>query len=245
MASGNKSKIWQFEASREMIEFIKETLDVERVDLTGSMQNHALLDALSDVDMDVVFNDSAVFDIKAFISALHVKFGVFGYETFDYSDDKKYLLRVCLDNGWRFDMTFINAEVPGKAQTGDHFIDSLDSTINRFWFISTMVLVKLGRFDNLIASHLALELCQLIIVVRMLIRDNAKGTNIHRFGDKEDVPLLHALRNLKDNGDFSAKDTKNEILSILYTAAQNMDNMPELRDFGYERRSEKLKKIIP
>jgi len=101
--------------------------------------------------------------------------------------------------------------------------------LNKFWFYLSMILVKIGRKDNLIASHLALELYQLLIVVQMLVRDQKKGTNIHRFGDNEDICFMCTpglLSNISDNG----SDTAGTVFKLTFSAAMEMDRL--VVDYG-------------
>jgi hypothetical protein len=53
-------------------------------------------------------------------------------------------------------------------------------------FVAALALVKYGRGDRLIASHLTLELAQLCLVQAMLLRDADEGTASHRFGTYRD-----------------------------------------------------------
>jgi hypothetical protein len=105
-----------------------------------------------------------------------------------------------------------------------------------------MVLVKIGRDDFLIASHLAFELFQLNIVIQMLIRDTNKSTNIHRFGEKEDVPVLKSLLQ-SDINELSDKNTANVILHMLFLAAEQMDGLLLSLNIDYSPKSGRLKSI--
>jgi len=101
-----------------------------------------------------------------------------------------------------------------------------------------MVLTKLGRGDYLIASHLALGLCQQIIVLQMLVRDYEKGTHIHRFGDRENVPIFDRLFSATCEG-----DTKSKTMDMLFMAAKQMDKSAMALSKGYICRTDKLKAI--
>ncbi|MCL2355983.1 MAG: hypothetical protein FWC70_02330 [Defluviitaleaceae bacterium] len=100
-----------------------------------------------------------------------------------------------------------------------------------------MVLVKIGRKDNLIAAHLALEMCQLIIVIQMLARDEEKGTNIHRYGNSEAVPILYSFASFGPGC-----DTVDKILAILFSATAETDRTTE--NFGYAKKSDVIKKLM-
>jgi hypothetical protein len=54
---------------------------------------------------------------------------------------------------------------------------------NDFWFKGILGVYKVVRNDLLIALHLALDLIRDCLVLRMMLRDRAKGTNHHRIGD--------------------------------------------------------------
>ena len=86
----------------------------------------------------------------------------------------------------------------------------------------------------MIAAHLVLGLCQLNVVVQMMARDNAKGTNMHRFGDGEDVPVLQAL--FQSDG-----STEDRILMLLFHTAKHMDEIAKTIDHGYIKRADKLR----
>lgn len=52
----------------------------------------------------------------------------------------------------------------------------------RFWYQARYTLQRIIRNDLLIALHLALELFQTLLVLRMILRDRELGTNYHRTG---------------------------------------------------------------
>jgi uncharacterized MAPEG superfamily protein len=93
----------------------------------------------------------------------------------------------------------------------------------------------------LIAAHLAFEMCQLIIVIQMLQRDDAKGTNIHRFGDGERVPVLR-LSKISNRLNLAC-ETANEILTMLFSAAALMDKMLGTLNLGHDGKSDSLNKM--
>jgi len=210
--------LWQNKAAKDMKDLINSLMKIKSIEITGSMLNQDLLDVFSDIDMNIYLSDNTAVDIEYFFKQIEKQFGfIFGYQILN--NDNKETLRICLDNGWRFDLTFIYPKKKTLRYDENLFVDKIKNVINEFWFISVLAMVKLGRRDNLVAAHLVLELCQLNIVIQMILRDNKKGSNIHRFGDKEDVPILKSLIELKENS------IENEILSILYQAAEHMENL--------------------
>jgi len=227
--------LWQIEAAKRMTDFINNFFNVESITFVGSMLDKNLLDVFSDVDMEIRLSDDTVFDLKNFLKAIENEFcTIFGYQYFIYDD--KDTLRICFENGWRFDFIFIYQKHKVLLPEEDSFIDKLESFINGFWYVSVLALVKLWRGDHLIAAHLAMELCQSNIVVQMLLRDNVKNTNMHRFGDKEDVPILHSLLEL-NKGSIG-----DEVLSIIYLAAEHMERISESH-VRQPKRTDKLRGI--
>ena len=209
-------KIWQIEAAKEFKAFLNNFLEVKEIELAGSILEPDLLDVFSDVDVKVFLPDSNSLDLSSLLNALTERFfSVFGYEFF--RNENNDVLRVCFENGWRFDLTFIYPEQREPDIENGSFTDKIESVINKFWFTAVMVLVKLGRKDFLVASHLVLELYQLIIVIQMILRDKTKETDRHRFGDSEEVPILQTLSQINKD------TTENEIIYLLFQAADHMD----------------------
>jgi len=232
---GAAMKIWQIEAAKEFKAFLNNFLEVKEIELAGSILEPDLLDVFSDVDVKVFLPDSNSLDLSSLLNALTERFfSVFGYEFF--RNDNNDVLRLCLENGWRFDLTFIYPEQREPDIENNSFTDKVESVISKFWFTAVMVLVKLGRKDNLVASHLVLELCQLIIVIQMIIRDNEKDTEMHRYGNSEDVPVLHKLAG------SSKSKCEDVVLFILYQAAELMDKVSSALG-KHHSRTEKLREI--
>ena len=201
---------WQIPASEKLTAFLK---PYGTTSLKGSVTTPSELDIYSDVDIDISTPDNTPIDIKSLITKTAEHFGskVFGYEAFIY--ERQDVIRLCLENGYRFDITF---NYPSAKEIRPA-CTPLEAVVNQFWFMAVMVLVKQGRKDNLIAAHLALELCQLIIVIQMLARDEAKGTNIYRFGDDEDVPILRAMAGVSVDTDSLLR------LAVLYMDGEKAD----------------------
>jgi len=213
--------LWQMEAATKMSSFMAgSSLKVERIAFAGSMLDYGLLDVYSDIDMEIYLSNNAPVDFAGLLEALEDKFcAVFGYQIFNYDD--RDTLRLCLENGWRFDLTFIYSGQTAPRDADDSFLANAQKTMNEFWYTAVLALVKFGRGDYLVASHLALELCRLNIAVQMLLRDNEKKTSKHRFGDKEEVPVVLSLLQLRKSG------IEKGILNIIYQAAENMDSISE------------------
>ncbi|MCL2202532.1 MAG: hypothetical protein FWB88_01135 [Defluviitaleaceae bacterium] len=233
--------MWQKDAADKMSSLLSELLKIDKIIIGGSLNNPAELDKYSDVDMEVLLSDNAPINIKTVLSAISKNFTtIFGYEIISHS--RKDAIRICCENGMRFDLIFRYPTDKKPKKEDDSFASKIDAVVNQFWFFASMILLKLGRKDNLIAAHLAFELCQLIIVIQMLQRDDAKGTNIHRFGDGEQVAVLHHSPKGFHHPILTCK-TANEILSVLFSAAAHMDEILDTLNLGYDEKSDALNKM--
>jgi len=232
---------WQTIAVDKFSNFIGNFLPLSEISVIGSCLEPNSIDIFSDVDLKILLSDNSAINFNKLIKAISQQFdGVFGYEV--HNNCNNDVLRFCLNNGWRFDLTFVYSMPKVSVEAEILLSAKIDSIVNQFWFIASMVLVKLGRNDFLTAAHLALELCQLNIVVQMLIRDDEKKSNIHRFGDSEHVPVLHPLTSSKRCGEF-LENEKDKILGILFHAAEHMDKISLQTIKNYTIRSEHLKTL--
>jgi len=226
---------WQINAAKKMTDFLQDVFKVEKVEVYGSVLDWELLDVFSDVDMNVFLQKDVEFNSQEFINVASEKFGILGYQV--HKHEGRDLFRLCFENGWRFDISFFYQKVK-ECPMAESFECSVDSLVKDFWFCASMVLTKLGRGDYLIASHLALGLCQQIIVLQMIVRDYKKGTHIHRFGDKENVPVFDGLFSATCEG-----DAKSKILNMLFVAAEQMDKAAMELSERYTCKTHKLKAI--
>jgi predicted nucleotidyltransferase len=235
-------EIWQHEAAKKITRFIGKFYKTIKIECTGSILTPEKLDAYSDVDMEVYLSNENTVDMAAFINVLYKQFEtIFGYEI--HRHDKKDLLRICFMNGHKYDLSFIYPNAKTHEPGEESFEIKTEYVVNQFWYAASQVLVKLGRGDYLVAAHLALELCQLIIVLQMLERDYVKNTNIHRRGDRENVPILHSVHRLKQPGGLPEKNSPGDITDILFTAAGQMDETASSMNPSYARRTAKLEAL--
>lgn len=103
-----------------------------------------------------------------------------------------------------------------------------------FWFVQIQALGKLMRGDYLIAGHLANCQVNETLVLQMIKRDDDKGTNIHRYGDHEQL----TYRDMPEH-EFSAPDaTYGDIARRLCAAADAYDALMPLLNPDYEPRAE-------
>lgn len=218
-------------------------LMIERFAFKGSFTEPALLDRFSDIDVEVYFKDGYAADtVNRLLTLFEQKCLVFAKELHEYEGG--CTLRLCLDNGWRFDLSLLYPHPASAPVKTVCWVSEFDKIIDTFWFAVVMALVKTGRGDYLIASHLALETARLTIVFQMLLRDEEKETNIHRFGDKETV---YALRDMP--GVFPPVADKNSdyeaavIMHILDAETQTMERLAAKHKPGYRRRYEAFMRI--
>ena len=232
---------WQIVAMEEVTAFLNRVLPIEKIDIYGSVLDVEQLDVFSDVDMSVFLEKGFDFQMQDFIRTLSGEYDIFGYQMI--SHDTHDLLRVCFDTGWRFDISFFYSKEKVEL-LAESFEDKVEAIVNEFWYTTSLVLAKIGRGDYLVAAHLALELCQMTIVIQMLIRDYEKGTNVHRFGDKENVPILASLFDLMSQSAYAKDDVVEQIRVILLWAAAQMAEMSAQLKVSSISQSSRLNEIM-
>lgn len=223
---GTNTIPWQIDAAQTMMDLMGRLLPIDTIVLGGSVEAPETLDKYSDVDMKIILSNNTLIDIEHILDEIAAAFApVFGYEVIGHAT--KDAIRLCLENGMRFDLVIRYPSDKVGAAGEDTLAVQVDRLVNQFWFFAVMALVKLGRRDYLIGSHLALELYQLIIVVKMLVRDAEKGTNIHRFGDGESVAALATLSTVG-----GGSGTEERVLKLVLAAGTEMES--ELARLGFE-----------
>ncbi|MCL2355982.1 MAG: hypothetical protein FWC70_02325 [Defluviitaleaceae bacterium] len=96
---------WQVEASVKMSAFITEKFPASKIMFSGSVLNPSELDIYSDVDMQINMPDNTPVCVKDFLDAAAKIFSpVLGFEVISHS--LKDAIRVCFENGMRFDLVF-------------------------------------------------------------------------------------------------------------------------------------------
>lgn len=91
--------------------------------------------------------------------------------------------------------------------------------IDAFWFVQVQALGKLLRGDYLIADHLTNCQVNETLVMQMRMRDDANGTNVHRYGGRESLAYRSAHAPVFCAGD----DTARSIADRLAAAASAFD----------------------
>lgn len=162
--------------------------------ILGSARQPELLDRWSDIDAGLVLSGPV-----ALASLLPADATVWALDC--AQGEGRSTVRVVLSDGRRVDFVVAAADdferaggrcaySDGRSATaasGSLLIpEPLDVTVNDVRFIAALAVVKYGRGDLLIGSHLTLELAQLCLVQAMLLRDRDEGTTSHRFGTGRD-----------------------------------------------------------
>ncbi len=117
-------------------------------------------------------------------------------------DERRSTWRIVFSDGRRLDLVVADHDELGRAggrclqsrtgasqRSAEPLITdepTTDADANEARFIAAQALVKHGRGDLLIATHLCLELAQLCLVQAMLLRDRDEGVTSHRVGTARD-----------------------------------------------------------
>lgn len=211
--------LWQPTAAAHMSAFLQAHCQATSITPVGSVTAPDTLDIFSDVDLKIALPSPTPLPLPSLLAALEKQFGpILGFET--HLSTTTDTLRLCFVNGHRYDLSFIYPQPkdPHPVQINPA------STLHIFWFLSAMALVKLGRKDHLIAAHLALEIYQLAIVMDMEKRDQALGTQIHRHGQEEPVPILDILSYPSPKNPLT---TQQQIIAMVINIATFVDNAPD------------------
>jgi hypothetical protein len=152
------------------------------------------------------------------------------------TEERGEVIRLCKTNGMRFDL-IITSECTEDILLLPHTILSDElRKINKFWFVAIQALGKLMRKDYLISSHLAHMLIQEGLVLQMIMRDNEKNTNFHRFGYEEELNYLTVMNQEEVSFANTSDDTYNHIARLLYSAVKSYDRLSLSVDKLYKSR---------
>ncbi len=171
-------------------------MNVAQLWILGSARHPELLDRWSDLDVGLVLTGSVQLS-----SLLPGGSSVWSLDR-QFSSTRS-TCRIVLADGRRLDLVVAGSgefdlaggrcaysDGPAYATTTGVLVtdEPPDATVNEVRFIAAQALVKFGRGDHLIGSHLSLELAQFCLVEAMHLRDRDEGTTSHRFGtDRDDL----------------------------------------------------------
>lgn len=207
-------------------------------------------DALSDLDVKLDLRVSPA-DAPAYATAAGaVRLGferaqLLGLQVGGTADAPLY--RVVRRDGMRFDIGVrLNVDAtcpalgleaalePERRLEGRYWPCLALTHADAFWFVQVQALGKLLRGDYLIAAHLANCQVNETLVMQMRQRDDATGTNVHRYGGRERLAYLDIVL----PGFIVSHDaTESAIARQLCAAAEAYDAlMPQLSQ-GYAPRT--------
>ena len=213
---------------------------------------HRWHDALSDIDARVRLA-LAGDDLPAYLTAAGARRLGFGpEEVLGLCVDargEEALYRIARRDGMRFDLKLQLRPDSGRAalglaperdepEPGEGRIWPRPTAehADRFWFVQVQALGKLLRGDYLIADHLANCQTNETLVMQMRLRDDAKGTCVHRYGGRERLEYLAA-----EAPAFPAADgTAEHIGRKLAAAARAFDALTAAQWPGYRARAEEF-----
>lgn len=152
----------------EMLQQLRAALaGIGTVEPYGSAVDDDLLDRWSDLDVAVELAESISFDQLGLGDA---------WAWQDTSTGDHQTLRTVLADGRRLDLS-----VRGAAITLPH-----PGPDNPVRFEAALAAARFGRGDRLIGLHLTMGILRECLVIAMLLRDRAEGTDRHRFGSDLD-----------------------------------------------------------
>lgn len=149
--------------------------------------------------------------------------------------------RLVTKDGMRYDFGFEFTEsgeeksvsLPIARQQPEETLWPLENA-ERFWFVQVQALGKLFRKDYLIADHLTHMNLNETLVQQMVLRDQEKGTNHHRYGDAEERAYEKYLMGCP----FCTGDEGHDrIAGKLYAAAAAYDELMVFFDPAWQART--------
>lgn len=190
---------------------------IKAIVLGGSRRMERQVDFWSDTDLSVILEPDMRVDEHQFVQAINQLGFIIGSER--YSEQASMLYRTAIEfqdtihlldatiytyNEWGLTGISKNqsaAIVYGQIEIGENqktapelgAFDSYEQQIHQTWFKYLITIKKFARNDNLIGMHLLLDLIREYLVMEMIERDMRKGTNIHRFGEAEQLPEMIKL----------------------------------------------------
>lgn len=192
--------------------------DIKHILLTGSQLTPESTDFWSDVDVVITLSAWTEFNYEGWLDYLSTFYPIIAQEIHHSQESATLRLIMNTYNGVAFlDISFYSEKKwgeswPEKAEgfkilygpslhekkqiqnsPKPVFTYSQEKT-SHIWFLFFQTVKKFMRRDNLIGLHLMLELVREYLVIEMIERDAAEGTNIHRFGKQEHLsPTISSL----------------------------------------------------
>lgn len=261
-------KTWQKEYLLRISDVLKEYNDVQAVVIKGSCADDINeVDIWSDIDLVVIVSNESCDFYWEDMSWLNSLGQVFAYEKypggnietlrvclsnfvrFDFVfvkqsyisvDSTQYIFdrsnKILFSKLGYLDQLIL--ESPKETSYTELASDEFNKIVNKFWFKGTLAISKIARGDYLIASHLAFEMAQETIVLQMMIRDIYKGTNVHRFGDCEQIDVISTFLELKKEG------TLENILDIIEQSSITFDRLAKVYSEQQDKRMPTFRNML-
>lgn len=202
-------------------------------------------DALSDIDMTIHVVLSPADKITSDIYAKNIeRYGITRENCLGFQfQEGNYIYRFVRKDGIRCDLVFeftLDENAPllkseeftlndKASQTPE---EQINQAADNFWFLQIQALAKLYRKDHLIAAHLANMNLNETLVLQMIQRDQAYGTNFHRYGYQEE---LQYLQDIPEECPYKSENsTFNYIADNLWRASCAYDKLVK-QDYPFYR----------
>lgn len=207
-----KTGLWHDAAINELIALLRSDEFVRALILTGSCVQPQGKDTWSDIDVVVVVDNAALdrfypstdwlaspselfaIDQSSHPNWLTTRVCFTDMRRIDFSFIKESTLQQVAEWDYNpfwagprilFSRSPIKAALehtPERPKPPVFTTDQFQTMANHFWFKGMLSVNKVMRNDLLIGLHLALDMVRDCLVLGMLLRDRAEGTNHHRFG---------------------------------------------------------------
>ncbi|MEM7375546.1 MAG: hypothetical protein AAF587_43535 [Bacteroidota bacterium] len=239
----------------EIVHLFRTELKVEAIVLLGSQVDRAETDYWSDIDMTIVLASGQDIEKDQIVKATHGLGQLICKEEFETQEvfsQRLVLLRnkkiervdvkTCTLKAWR--RIRFSAESRHRILYGSPLeinrredrelfgfgqAEKERTRIHNIWFLFFECVKKFMRNDNLIGLHLLLDLVREYLVLRMQERDVKYQTNIHKKGNREQLPQSIEFDQL-------AYQSKQEVLTYLKSLATEIDQELRKQYEGYESR---------
>lgn len=168
------------------------------VEVVGSALDPSLMDGWSDLDLHLRLPRPV--ELAGLLGAA----SLWAAEVRDAPEGQ--VARTVLTDGRRIDFLVEQGRFRLPVLAGD----------NEVRFLAAMAATKLGRGDQLIGTHLLLELFQQCLVQAMLLRDRDESTTVHRVGGVRDQLAAEVTRLAQLQATTASRPTVVEHAVALY-----------------------------
>lgn len=212
----------------QVIHYFERQEIVESIRLYGSHRHPDQVDEWSDIDIEINMTSSVTDNIPQLEQLINDLGKVVAKEIIRQTDKVLLRLVICIDGGVELLDLSIKSSISSMLKS---------SAVDVFWWRLFLATKKFKRKDFLIGGHLLLACMQDILVLKMVERDHKKQTNIHRFGDQENIQNILGLTQFK-------LDNLPQIETYLLEVADTFDRMHLNQSNSYFARKSYLAAFI-